>query len=191
VREWVSHRNRERRESLCCGQRRAASGFHTARAHDVITPRRAQRSCACCNVRSKTDELPALQPEDAADTEQLRTLEHFLSVQSNSRVPRADRAGVDGAAAARGRGKGREAGGGRDAGALRAGADAAAEEEPVRMRVGKEGRGYVPRRSMLDLILCNCGDWGAPKRQQKDANEGENTARIRRAPTLETQACER
>lgn len=44
---------------------------------------------------------------------------------------------MDGAAAARGLGQAGEAGHGRDPGALRAGADAAAKEERVRMRVGE------------------------------------------------------
>jgi hypothetical protein len=59
--------------------------------------------------------------------------------QSHLRVLRADRAGVDGAAASPGRGQEREAGGGRVAGALRPGADAAAEEAPVRTRAGRAG----------------------------------------------------
>jgi hypothetical protein len=61
------------------------------------------------------------------------------SFQSHSRVLRADRGAVDGAAASPGRGQEREAGGGRVAGALRLGADAAAEEAPVRARAGRAG----------------------------------------------------
>jgi hypothetical protein len=79
---------------------------------------------------------PRLRPLRFALSRRGGARDAFCSVPSDSRVMRADRAGVDGAAASPGRGQEREAGGGRVVGALHAGAEAAAEEKRVRMRAG-------------------------------------------------------